>query len=57
MSTNNRTGKQAFIIPNANLYTDEDRYMEACLKVTSKEFPQSQALAICYSNWKNRTRG
>ena len=56
MSTNNKTGKQAFIIPNANLYTDEDRYMEACLKVTSKEFPQSQALAICYSNWRNRTR-
>ena len=52
-----KTGRETFIIPNANNYTDEDRYMEACLKVTTKEFPKSQALAICYSNWKNRTRG
>ena len=56
MKTNIRTGKESFIIPNANNYTDEDRYMEACLKVTTKEFPKSQALAICYSNWMNRTR-
>jgi len=52
-----RTGKESFVIPNANLYTDEDRYMEACLRVTTKEFPQNQALAICISNWRNRTRG
>jgi hypothetical protein len=51
-----KTGKQTFIIPNANLYTDESRYMEECMKVAGREFPRSQALAICYSNWKNRTR-
>ena len=50
------TGKESFVIPNANLYTDEERYMEACMKVTSREFPQKQSLAICISNWKNRTR-
>lgn len=51
-----RTGKEAFVIPNANLYTDEERYMSDCMKVTTREFPQRQALAICISNWQNRTR-
>lgn len=56
MNTKYRTGKEAFVIPNANLYTDEERYMSDCMKVTTREFPQKNALAICISNWKNRTR-
>ena len=51
-----RTSKEAFIIPSPNYYTDEDRYMDACLAVTMKEFPRNQAFAICKSNWENRTR-
>ena len=52
-----RTGRETFVIPNANLYTDEDNYMSDCMKVTTKELPQRTAVAICISNWRNRTRG
>ena len=45
-----------FVIPNANNYTNEDNYMSDCLSVTTKEYPRRTALAICISNWRNRTR-
>ena len=50
------TGKESFVIPSANLYTNEENYMSDCMKVATREFPQKQALAICLANWRNRTR-
>jgi len=43
-------------LPNPRRYENKNRYLSACIKEASKEFPQRQSIAVCISKWENRNK-
>ena len=43
-------------LPNPLRYKDKNTYISACIKESSKEFPQRQSIAVCISKWENRNK-
>lgn len=46
--------KQGFPIPSPSGDEDEQGYVSRCMKEIGGEYDQDQALAICYSKWREK---
>lgn len=46
--------KQGFPIPSPSGDDDEQSYVSKCMKEIGGEYDQDQALAICYSKWREK---
>jgi hypothetical protein len=44
--------KEGFPIPSPSGGEDEQEYVSRCMKEIGGEYEQDQALAICYSKWR-----
>jgi len=43
-------------IPTVKKNEKEKDFISRCMKAIGDEYPQKQALAICYSKWRDRNR-
>lgn len=46
--------KEGFPVPSPSGDEDEQKYISRCMGEIGNEYEQSQALAICYSKWKEQ---
>lgn len=46
--------KQDFIIPEPEGGEEKDTYIARCVKAIIDEYPQEQALGICYNKWAEK---
>jgi len=46
--------KEGFPIPSPESDEDVDAFISRCMGNIGKEYPEDQALAICYDKWENK---
>lgn len=46
--------KEGFPVPSPSADEDEQKYISRCMGEIGSEYEQSQALAICYSKWREK---
>jgi len=46
--------KEGFPVPSPSGDEDEQSYVSRCMKEIGGEYEQDQALAICYSKWREK---
>ena len=57
MDPQSTDGPEAFVIPSPQKEERQDDYVNRCMKAIGGEYKTpAQAVAVCYSQWKNKDK-